>query len=311
MDARQLEYFLAVVDERSFTRGARRVHVVQSAVSSAIKALETELGVALIDRSNREVRPTEAGQAIIEPARAVMEALRAVREASAINEVTGAVRIGLLAAQDVLDLAMILTEFVKEHPAVNFSVSTSQHGTQGLVDGLLEESLDVSLMVLPATVPNTIEVETLVTGDVVFVVATDHPLASRASVTAREIAQYPFADFQKGFSVRSVSDDFFSSRGLSRSVIVEATNMELTIHYVRSGMVVGFVADFVAAADPALVAVPVDGFAGGWTVALAVKRNRRLSFAVRLLIDRIRAQAPVVQERVRQQTRGLLPKDEG
>ncbi len=69
MELRHLEYFVAVAEELSFTRGARRLHVVQSAVSSAIQGLERDLGAALFERDRRRVALTAAGKAPLPPRR--------------------------------------------------------------------------------------------------------------------------------------------------------------------------------------------------------------------------------------------------
>ncbi len=65
MELRHLEYFVAVAEELSFTRAAQRLHVVQSGVSSAIAALERELGATLFDRDRHAVALTEAGRALL------------------------------------------------------------------------------------------------------------------------------------------------------------------------------------------------------------------------------------------------------
>lgn len=83
MDLLQLEHFLAVVDERTFTRAAQRVCRTQPAISQSIKKLEEEVGVRLLTRASRDVSPTEAGVVLAAYARQMMElraeALRQVR----------------------------------------------------------------------------------------------------------------------------------------------------------------------------------------------------------------------------------------
>ena len=81
MELRHLEYFVAVAEELSFTRASRRLHVVQSGVSSAIQGLERELGATLFDRNRHRVTLTEAGLALLPEARATLAAVaaRAVR----------------------------------------------------------------------------------------------------------------------------------------------------------------------------------------------------------------------------------------
>ena len=99
MDLRQLEYFVAVAEERNFTRAAERVHISQSGVSAQIRQLERELGAELFDRTARAVTLTVAGKAALEHARQALAAARAVGQA--VGEVTdlvrGSLRLGMVA----------------------------------------------------------------------------------------------------------------------------------------------------------------------------------------------------------------------
>ena len=71
VELRHLEYFVAVAAELNFSRAAKRIHVVQSALSASVSRLEKELGVDLFDRSNRQITLTAAGEVFLEHAREV------------------------------------------------------------------------------------------------------------------------------------------------------------------------------------------------------------------------------------------------
>ena len=86
VELRHLRYFVAVGEELHFTRAARRVHIAQQPLSAAIARLEQQLGVTLLERTTRRVELTEAGEALLEPARA---ALRAVDDALAAAQAAG------------------------------------------------------------------------------------------------------------------------------------------------------------------------------------------------------------------------------
>src|ERR1700759_2282972 len=79
----QLEYFVAVAEELSFTRGARRAHVVQSAVSAAITRLERELDAPLFERARRKGGPDAGGAVLLPEARATLAAAQGARDAVA------------------------------------------------------------------------------------------------------------------------------------------------------------------------------------------------------------------------------------
>src|ERR1044072_2202769 len=90
MELRQLEYFVAVAEEGSFTRAAEKVHVAQPGASAQIRRLERELGAALLERTSRSVRLTDVGAAVLPYARAALAAVDGAR--LAVGERTGLLR---------------------------------------------------------------------------------------------------------------------------------------------------------------------------------------------------------------------------
>jgi DNA-binding transcriptional LysR family regulator len=113
MELRHLEYFVAVAEERNFTRAAARVHIVQSAISSAIKSLERELGTPLLERTSRRVLLTDAGTVFLPKARATLDAARDARDA--VDEVRGGlrgmIRIGTMTSVSLVDVPALLGRY--------------------------------------------------------------------------------------------------------------------------------------------------------------------------------------------------------
>src|SRR5690606_37095049 len=124
MELRQLEYFVAVAEERNFTRAAERVHISQSGVSAQIRQLERELGAELFERHTRAVTLTPAGEAALGPARAALAAAAAVGQA--VGEVTGLIRgrltVGMVVGCTVTPLFDALAAFHRAHPGVEISL---------------------------------------------------------------------------------------------------------------------------------------------------------------------------------------------
>ena len=96
MDLRHLRYFLAVAEDRNYTRAAERLHIAQSALSRQVRLLEKELGVRLLDRTTHHVELTEAGRLLVERGTALCEeADRLWRDVGALGtEPRGAVTLG-------------------------------------------------------------------------------------------------------------------------------------------------------------------------------------------------------------------------
>jgi DNA-binding transcriptional LysR family regulator len=120
MDERRLRYFLAVVEERSVTRAASRLHVAQPSLSQSLRALERELGVELFTRAGRALRPTSAGEALIGPARQALRMMDAAR--AAVGEVAelaaGTLQVAALATLAVDPLSVLIGRFRRAHPGV-------------------------------------------------------------------------------------------------------------------------------------------------------------------------------------------------
>jgi len=120
MELRQLRYFIAVAEERSFSRAAQRLHLSQPPLSTQIMMLEEELGIRLLDRSNRGVSLTVAGSIFYEEIRAVLVRLEhgktRARQAGQGN--VGTLSIGFVSIADYGILPPVLKEFRSRFPAV-------------------------------------------------------------------------------------------------------------------------------------------------------------------------------------------------
>jgi DNA-binding transcriptional LysR family regulator len=142
MELRHLRYFVAIAEERNFTRAAERLWVAQPGLSAQIKRLEAELGIALFVRHSRGVELTEAGELFLERARTVLaaadDALATGRDLQA--GVVGSVRLGLADEAQALATPGLLATFGREHPDVELSVVTSYSGA--LLRDLREGRLD-------------------------------------------------------------------------------------------------------------------------------------------------------------------------
>jgi DNA-binding transcriptional LysR family regulator len=155
MELRHLEVFVAVAEELSFTRASSRLHLVQSGVSSAIKALERDLGANLFDRDRHRVLLTDAGKVLLPEARATLAAAQAARDAvsEAQGGLRGAVTVGTMLSTGPLDMAGLLGRFHRTHPGVTVRLRLSASGSAGLARELLEGRLDLALVSLPDPVP--------------------------------------------------------------------------------------------------------------------------------------------------------------
>ncbi|WP_444963820.1 LysR family transcriptional regulator [Nocardiopsis sp. M1B1] len=125
MDARQLSYFLAIVDHGGFGRAAEHLHIAQPSLSQAIGGLERELGVDLFHRVGRGVVLTDTGTRLIEPARQVVRDLEAVRDTarSASGLRRGRVDLVSTPSPGIEPLTTLMASFAREYPLMTVNVA--------------------------------------------------------------------------------------------------------------------------------------------------------------------------------------------
>jgi DNA-binding transcriptional LysR family regulator len=127
MDARHLEYFLAIVEHDGFGRAAQRLHIAQPSLSQAIAGLERELGVPLFHRIGRGVVLSDAGAELIEPARQVLRDLRTARSTmeSMKGLQRGRVELVTMPSPGIEPLGTLTRQFTRRHPGVTVSADAA------------------------------------------------------------------------------------------------------------------------------------------------------------------------------------------
>lgn len=286
MELRQLEYFVAVAEEKNFTRAAARLHIVQSAVSATVKALERELGTPLLDRNSKRVLLTDAGAALLPRARATLDAARDA--ADAVAEVRGGLRgtlrVGTMTSIRLIDLPALLGEFHRRHPGVLLQTTAGPSGSQGLVEALLERRLDLAFVSLPGPRPPGLTLIDLAASVLDLVVPAGHPLARRERVRIAELAGLDFVDSPVGYGNRAVVDRAFTVASVPRRVAVEITDVGTGVDYVRNGLGVALLPRFFLADAPGVATLTVEDADLRWPLSLAVPADRGPGAAARAMI---------------------------
>ena len=216
MELRQVEHFLAVAGEMSFTRAAERVHVVQSALSTSIAKLERELGVSLFDRSRQQIRLTAAGDRFRAHAYEVLRASRAAAESVGEfrGSLLGTVEFGSLISFGPIDVARALGDFHRAHPFVRLRLRLSQSGASAYLSALVEGSLDLALVSVPDRLPAQLEMRLLFEDPMVFVCREDHRLATRTPVELGAVAGEDLVGFPPEFGLRRLMEGAFHAAGV-------------------------------------------------------------------------------------------------
>ncbi|WP_367041382.1 LysR family transcriptional regulator [Streptomyces sp. Je 1-332] len=287
MELRQLEHFLAVAEELSFTHAAQRLHVVQSGVSAAIRALERELSCRLFERSAQGVRLTGAGAALLPEARATLRAAQAAQDAvrDAQHTLRGSVSVGAMASVQVVDLPALLGRLHAVHPAVEVRLRLSTTGSSGFSQALIRGDLDVAFLALPGKKPAGIDARALSTVPLALVVPATHRLAEQQHVTLADLQDEPFVDSPPGHGNREVVDRAFVTAGVERKVAFEIPDFAMAAALVRNGLGLTFLPAFAVPRMPELRVLEVHECDLRWTTYLGTASNRRPSSALQALMD--------------------------
>jgi DNA-binding transcriptional LysR family regulator len=246
VELRQLQHFVAVAEEQHFTRAAQRVNVVQSALSSSIRALEEELEAKLFVRSTRQVRLTSVGRVFLDKARIALDAVRDARDAvTAIQRLNrGTLSIGTVQSLPAfLDLPSLLASFHGLYPGIE--VRLCQGSSSHLLDKVRSGRLDLAIVPL-CDPPVGIATTMIACEALVAVCPPDHPLAGRENVPLSAFADEPFVDFEPAWGTRQLVDRGFNEAGIERRIAFEVSDLDTQLELVARGLGVALVPEVVA-----------------------------------------------------------------
>jgi DNA-binding transcriptional LysR family regulator len=233
MDLWQLETFLAVVEERGFSRAAAKLHRTQPAVSQAIRKLEEELGEQLFERSSREGTLTSAGELLRSYAQRL---LRLRTEAQiAIEELRSLERGRLVMAANeytCLYLLPILDEFRRLCPQIGVTVQRAL--ASRIPEHLLERSVEFGIVSFQPD-PQQYRSIAVYSDAVAFVMSPEHPLAKCRQVPIRELGAENFVAHNVTSPLRRQVVQTFEEHQTPLNLGVELPSLEAVKRYVALG----------------------------------------------------------------------------
>ncbi len=234
MDLGQLEAFVQVAEQRSFSRAAEGLGLTQPSVTARIQALERDLRDKLFERNGRGVRLTEVGSSFLPHARRVLKSLQDGRDAvQSLRQLEiGTLRLGAAPTFSTYVLPRLLKTFRSRYPGLEVSVRTDY--SEQIVQLVLADEVQVGLE-RTITHPEVVTVP-LFREDVVLVTAAGHPFADRGEVTLEEVGQQHLIMFNRGSSYHMLVHNALRQAGLVVTPAMELDNMEATKKMVDEGL---------------------------------------------------------------------------
>jgi Transcriptional regulator len=308
MELRQVEHFIAVAEERSFTRAAQRSHIVQSGLSASIRALERELGADLFIRGTRRVRLTAEGEAFLVEARRVQGAVRA--GVDAVASVRGLLRGTLrLGVSKVLpppyNLVSSIARFHADNPAIRLHLR--QDASLPLFDALSNGTLDLVIAGSTSRRWPGVQTRVLYRSPLVLLCARRHRCASLASVRLEELANEVFVDLSQDWTTRDVVDRLFLRAGLERDVSFEVNDPSCLVSLIEQGLGIAVVPRMLHREKRRVCVVPIEPAPPMWELVGAYVGPQPPNPAARVFLEMIesatrraadgRAEAPAKQRK--------------
>jgi DNA-binding transcriptional LysR family regulator len=280
MDLWQLETFLAVVEERGFSRAATRLHRTQPAVSQTIRKLEEELGEQLFERTSREGTLTSAGELLRTYAERLLR-LRAEAQI-AMEELQSLERGRLVIAANeytCLYLLPVLDEFRRVCPQIGVTVQRSL--ASRIPEHLLERSVEFGIITFRPD-PAQFQATAVYSDGAAFVMSPDHPLARLSEVPIRELGAENFVAHNVASPLRQRIIEIFAVHQTPLNIGVELPSLEAVKRYVGLGNGVALVPTLTVEPELSrgeLIHVPIPEIAITRTLWLVQRRGVRLSHA--------------------------------
>jgi DNA-binding transcriptional LysR family regulator len=277
--------FVALAQEGSFTRAARKVKIVQSGRSNSIRELEEEFWSVLVERTTRKVALTETGMLFLQHARATLAslhgAMQAVRSRDAV--VRGQLRLGILQSLDsYLELIPLLKQFRSAFPTVDVSVRAL---IADAVPGLVRSGeIDLSFHTIVGR-DRWPGIQLIPYGHdpLVAICPRDHPLASRNLVSPETLSKQFFVDVTPDRALRRLVDKVLAQRRIKRTTAFEVSDIQPAMQFAANGLGVAIVPSAVARSfteSGGGVALRIGGRDEGlpaWRITIFRRKQTRLS----------------------------------
>ena len=287
MDFSQLETFLSIAEEKSFSRAAEKMLRTQPAISIAIKRLEEELGESLFDRSSKNGSLTEAGRILLSYAQRMINLRDEAKES--VSELRGMFRgrltIGANESTSLYLLPPLLMEYRKRHPKIKIEVFRAV--SEKIPLEVSERNLDFGFLSYDPMHPNLQSLE-IHRDELVLVVLPNHRLAKQKQVTVKDLAEEQFVAHNVKTPSRTKIFELFAQNQTPLNICLELATLETIKEFVLLEAGIAILPRLAVEAEiksGKLAEVPVKGMKIEKTLRLVYRREASLSHAAKSFLE--------------------------
>ncbi|MFZ1091932.1 MAG: LysR family transcriptional regulator [Xanthobacteraceae bacterium] len=285
MELRTLRAFVEVVRQGGFTQAAKKVFATQSTVSKAIKHLEDEIGVPLLDRIGHRSKLTAAGEIVYQRAlRMLAERNDLMTELDELRGLKrGTLRLGLPPVGSSTLFAPLFAAYHKRHPGVE--IRLVEHGGERLEELLLSGEIELAASLLP--VSDTMEWQAVRLEPLTVLLSTNDELSRRRSVGLLAVKHLPFILFETGFALNRIILDACHRHGFEPNIVARSSQIDFIVELAAAGLGVAFLPRMIAERRklPSVSRVPLVEPETDWHIAMVWRRGAYLSQAASAWLD--------------------------
>ncbi len=222
----QLQYFVEIVRQQSFTRAAEKLYVSQPALSKSVRMLEQEFKVDLINRTEKGFVLTKNGQLFFDYAQRILETveLQTHELNQRLHGLEGSLRIGIPPTSGTIYYHSLISHFCEAYPNIDLHILEVPSRT--ILEKMEANKLDLGVVLEPFS-SEQYYTKRAIESEVVLVVSERHPLAKRSAVSFSELAHEKFLMMSKDFLFRGIMTDYCMQAGFEPTVIFESSQWDL------------------------------------------------------------------------------------
>ncbi|MBB3386346.1 MULTISPECIES: LysR family transcriptional regulator [unclassified Rhizobium] len=285
MELRTLKAFVEVVRQGGFSEAAKVVFTTQSAVSKAVRQLEDELGLPLLNRLGHRVTLTDAGEVVYRRAIAILAGRDdLLAELSELRGLTrGTLRLGLPPIGNDALFAPVFAVFRNRYPGIE--IRLVEQGAKRLEEMVLADEVDLGASLLPMA--DVFEWQVVRCEPMHVLLPSAHPLAGQQTVPLAALKDYPFLLFETGFALNGIILNACRAAGFAPDIAARSSQINFIVELVAAGLGIGFLPRLIAEQSRrsgiahALVVEPDME----WNMAWIWRRGGYLSHAGRAWLD--------------------------
>lgn len=287
MDIRQIEYFVEVAKQLSFTKAAAVLHVSQPSISKAIQNFEAELGVPLFYRSSKQLELTDAGQAVLINSMQVLESFQNLRsELTDLMQLKkGQIRIGIPPIVGAEFFSRLISMYKEQNPYIE--ILLTEVGTKKIREEIETGELDIGLVCSVTSSNENLETICFLRDPLQLIIHESHPLASKSTVTLSDLKDEAFIIYRKDFILFDRIIEECSKFGFSPNIACETTQKDLFIEMVQARLGIALLPQKIAEKIPynSIKCIPFEQNIIHLELGISWKKNKYLPYSVREFIQ--------------------------